>query len=164
MKWAVPLNGQEAGVFLVKILLFSYTYISLFPLYLSQMLCIPVKPFLSMYIVSQCKDKYVHTVFKYVTAYICMYIRVHSVYTTIICICNYIYMYRQYFTFTCQAFINNILSFCSKAPEEKINFEMQMSLSSTESWVMAPKHLVLWNGGTYVHAYTKQKPVSIASN
>ena len=32
--------------------------------------------------------------------------------------------------------------------QEKIEFELHLALISTESWVVPPKHLALWNGGT----------------
>ena len=35
--------------------------------------------------------------------------------------------------------------------QEKIEFELHLCLVSTESWVVSPKHLALWNGGTYMY-------------
>ena len=34
--------------------------------------------------------------------------------------------------------------------QEKIEFELHLCLVSTESWVVSPKHLALWNGGIYI--------------
>ena len=34
--------------------------------------------------------------------------------------------------------------------QEKIEFELHLALVSTESWVVSPKHLALWNGGAYI--------------
>ena len=35
--------------------------------------------------------------------------------------------------------------------DPKLEFEMDLALVSSQPWVKTPKHLCMWNGGTYVH-------------
>lgn len=43
------------------------------------------------------------------------------------------------------------------APNEKLNFELDMALISSQPWITAPKHLCMWSGGIY----SKEKMYSI---
>ena len=36
------------------------------------------------------------------------------------------------------------------APSDKLQFEMELALVCSQSWVQAAKHLVMWNGGTCI--------------
>lgn len=45
-------------------------------------------------------------------------------------------------------YVSNLDVFiCSLAPSEKLNFELEVALVSSSSWVTAPNHLCMWAGG-----------------
>ena len=36
---------------------------------------------------------------------------------------------------------------CNSVPDEKLVFELELALISSQPWVTAPKHLCMWSGG-----------------
>ena len=35
---------------------------------------------------------------------------------------------------------------CVSVPDEKLEFQLELALVSSQAWVMAPKHLCMWSG------------------
>ena len=38
---------------------------------------------------------------------------------------------------------------CNSVPDEKLVFELELALISSQPWVTAPKHLCMWSGGKW---------------
>ena len=45
--------------------------------------------------------------------------------------------------------------------DPKLEFEMDLALVSSQPWVKTPKHLCMWNGGTYVQLDSLIDTISI---